>query len=257
VRISYEWLGDFVDLEGVTPNDAADVLTRLGVEVESLVLVDLSQILIGKVLEQIKHPTSRDDLWVHQVDVGGRTVQIIAGAPNAVPGTLVPVALPGTTVPNGTPVKDKKIAGYDAKGMLCSSDELLLGGDHSERKILILDAGTPGEPLTTVIPNQAIIEAEILSNRPDEMGHLGIARELAVGQISCMSRSTTPSCAAATSAPSSRARRWGQAPSGCSAGSARAASVRSTTSSTSRTTCCSSTRNRCTHSTSQSWKVQR
>jgi len=181
VRISYEWLGEFVDLDGVTPKDAADVLTRLGVEVESLVLVDLSQIVIGKVLEQIKHPTSRDDLWVHQVDIGGKTLQVIAGAPNAVPGSLVPVALPGTTVPNGTPVKDTKIAGYDAKGMLCSSDELLLGGDHSERKILILDTGTPGAPLTSVIPSQAIMEAEITSNRPDEMGHLGVARELGAG----------------------------------------------------------------------------
>src|SRR5213593_3602022 len=126
VRISYEWLGDFVDLEGVTAKDAADVLTRLEVEVESLVMADLSQILIGKVLEQMKHPTSRNDLWVHQVDVGGKTQQIIAGAPNAVPGSLVPVALPGSTVPNGTLVKDNwNIAGYKGSGMLCSSDELL------------------------------------------------------------------------------------------------------------------------------------
>ena len=193
MRISYEWLGDFVDLDGVTPKDAADVLTRLGVEVESLVLVDLSQIVIGKVLEQIKHPTSRNDLWVHQVDLGTEKRQIIAGAPNAVAGTLVPVALPGTIVPNGTLVKDTTIAGYKASGMLCSSDELLLGGDHSERKILILDGGTPGEPLTTVIPNQAIIEAEILSNRPDEMGHLGVARELAVGLDRPMKRDFMPS----------------------------------------------------------------
>ena len=192
MRISYEWLGEFVDLDGVTPKDAADVLTRLGVEVESLVLVDLSQIVIGKVLEQIKHPTSRDDLWVHQVDIGGKTLQVIAGAPNAVPGSLVPVALPGTTVPNGTPVKDTKIAGYDAKGMLCSSDELLLGGDHSERKILILDSGKPGDPLTTVIPSQAIMEAEITSNRPDEMGHLGVARELAAGLDRPMQRDFMP-----------------------------------------------------------------
>ena len=192
MRISYEWLGDFVDLEGVTPKDSADVLTRLGVEVESLTLVDLSQIVIGKVLEQVKHPTSRNDLWVHQVDIGGKTLQIIAGAPNAVPGSLVPVALPGTTVPNGTPVKDTKIAGYDAKGMLCSSDELLLGGDHSERKILILDSGKPGDPLTTVIPSQAIMEAEITSNRPDEMGHLGVARELAAGLDRPMQRDFMP-----------------------------------------------------------------
>src|SRR6185295_1926524 len=156
-------------------------------------MVDLSQILIGKVLEQIKHPTSRSDLWVHQVDLGGKTRQIIAGAPNAVPGSLVPVALPGVTVPNGTVVKDMNIAGYKASGMLCSSDELLLGGDHSERKILILDRGNPGDPLTTVIPSQAIIEAEILSNRPDEMGHLGVARELAVGLDRAMNRDFMPS----------------------------------------------------------------
>src|SRR6266705_3839165 len=150
MRISYEWLGDFVDLEGVTPKDAADVLTRLGVEIESLTMVDLSQIVIGRIVEQTKHPKSRNDLWVHLVDLGGRLEQIIAGAPNAVPGSLVPVALPGTTVPNGTLVKDMNVAGYKASGMLCSSDELLLGGDHSEKKILILDSGRPGDPLTTV-----------------------------------------------------------------------------------------------------------
>src|SRR5256884_1401590 len=179
MRISYEWLSDFLDLSGVTPKDAADVLTRLGVEVESLAMVDLSQIVIGKVLEQKPHPTSRNPLWIHQVDLGGRVMQIMAGAPNAVAGTLVPVALPGTTAPNGKLVKDMTIAGETASGMLCSAEELLLGDDHSG--ILILDRGTPGAPLTSVIPSQAIMEAEITSNRPDEMGHLGVARELGAG----------------------------------------------------------------------------
>jgi len=149
VRVSFEWLGDFVDLEGVTPKDAADVLTRLGVEVESLTTIDLSSIVIGKVLEQVKHPKSRADLWIHQVDVGGRVMQIIAGAPNAVPGTLVPVAMPGTTVPNGELVKDMNIAGEKASGMLCSAEELLLSDDH--KGILLLDHGTPGEPLLPIV----------------------------------------------------------------------------------------------------------
>ena len=179
MRISYEWLGDFVDLGGVTPKDAAEVLTRLGIEVESLTLVDLSQLIIGKVLEQKPHPKSRNPLWIHQVDLGGKVEQIIAGAPNAVPGSLVPVALPGTTVPNGKVVKDMNIAGFRAHGMMASAAELNLGEDHSG--IMVLERGTPGEPLTTVLPSEAIIEAEILSNRPDELGHLGIARELAVG----------------------------------------------------------------------------
>jgi len=179
VKISYEWLGDFLDLDGVTPKEAADALTRLGLEVESLTVIDLSQIIIGKVVEQKKHPKSRNPLWVHQVDLGGRTEQIIAGADNAVPGSLVPVALPGTTVPNGKVVKDLNIAGYSAKGMLCSAEELLLGDDHSG--ILILDSGKPGDPLTSVIPSQATMDVEVTSNRPDCMGHLGVARELAAG----------------------------------------------------------------------------
>ena len=190
MRISYEWLTDFVDLEGVTPKEAAEVLTRLGIEVESLTLIDLSAILIGKVLEQKPHPTSRNPLWIHQVDLGGNVEQIIAGAPNAIPGSLVPVALPGTTVPNGKPVKKLKIAGQAGNGMMASAAELLLGGDHSG--ILILDKGTPGESLTTVIPSEAILEAEILSNRPDEMGHLGIARELAVGLDRAVKRDFMP-----------------------------------------------------------------
>ena len=190
MRISYEWLGDFVDLDGVTPKDAADVLTRQGVEVESLTMVDLSAIVIGKVLGQQKHPKSRNDLWIHQVDLGGRVQQIIAGAPNAVVGSLVPVALPGTTVPNGKVVKDMNIAGYKASGMLCSAAELLLGDDHAG--ILVLDRGTPGQPLTTVIPSQAVMEAEVTSNRPDCMGHLGIARELAAGLDRPMKRDFMP-----------------------------------------------------------------
>jgi len=179
-----------VDLDGVTPKDAAEVLTRLGVEVESMTVVDLSQIVIGKVLEQKPHPKSRNPLWIHQVDLGDHVQQIIAGAPNAVPGSLVPVALPGTTVPNGKVVKDMNIAGFKASGMLCSAEELLLGEDHAG--ILILDRGKPGDPLTSVIPSQAIMEAEITSNRPDCMGHLGVARELAAGLDRPMKRDFMP-----------------------------------------------------------------
>ena len=179
MKVSYKWLADFVDLDGVTPKDAAAVLTRLGLEVETMTVVDLSQIIVGKVLEQIPHPKSRNPLWVHQVDLGDHVEQIIAGAPNAVPGSLVPVAMPGTTVPNGKLVKDLNIAGYKARGMLCSAEELLLGDDHSG--ILILNSGKPGDSLESVIPSQVTMDIEVTSNRPDCMGHLGVARELAAG----------------------------------------------------------------------------
>src|SRR5258707_6559531 len=179
MKISYEWLGDFVDLHGVTPKAAAAVRTRLGIEVESLPVIDLPEIITGKVLEQKPPPKSRTPLWIHQVELRSRTEQTIAGAHNADPGSLVPVALPGTPVPNGRVVRDLNIGGFSAKGMLCSAEELLLGDDHSG--ILILDSGKPGDPLTSVIPSQATMDVEVTSNRPDCMGHLGVARELAAG----------------------------------------------------------------------------
>jgi phenylalanyl-tRNA synthetase beta chain len=178
MRISYEWLGDYVDTSGLTPAEAAELLTMSGTKIESISVVDLSEIVVGRVLEQREHPRSNKPLWIHQVDIGGgQTRQIVAGAPNAVAGTLVPVALPGTRVPSGTLVRDGKIAGELAQGMLCSADELLQA-EEREPKIMLLDRGEPGESLAKYFPPEAIFEAEITPNRPDCLGHLGIAREL-------------------------------------------------------------------------------
>ena len=179
MRISYEWLGEYVDTSGLSPAEAAELLTMSGTKVESVRVVDLSEIVVGRVLEQREHPRSQKPLWIHQVDVGEPSPrQIIAGAPNAVAGTLVPVALPGTRVPSGTLVRDGRIAGEAARGMLCSADELLQAEERVPR-IMLLDRGEPGESLAAYIPVEAILEAEITPNRPDCLGHLGVARELA------------------------------------------------------------------------------
>ena len=178
MRLSWQWLGDFLDLEGLDPRDAAERLTMTGTKIESVEVIDVEGIVVGRVLEQRKHEKARSDLWIHQVDLGrGDVRQIIAGAANAVPGTLVPVALPGTVVPSGKEVRDAKIAGEAGQGMLCSAEELKLG--EPERAILILDEGEPGDPLSKYYPREAIFEAEITPNRPDCLGHLGVARELA------------------------------------------------------------------------------
>src|SRR6266571_3973484 len=158
MRISYEWLSDYVDTNGLSPHGAAEILTMSGTKIESVQVLDLSAIIVGRVLEQKDHPSSNKPLWVHQVDLGGGSViQIIAGAPNAVAGTLVPVALPGTRVPSGTLVRDAKIAGEAGQGMLCSADELLLGEDR-EPKIMLLDRGEPGESLAKYIPPDVMLE---------------------------------------------------------------------------------------------------
>ncbi|HXM56137.1 MAG TPA: phenylalanine--tRNA ligase subunit beta [Candidatus Dormibacteraeota bacterium] len=190
MKVSYEWLCELAGLRDITPQQAADVLTMAGWEVDEVEPIDLSGIVIGRIVSQEPHPSSRKPLWVHQVDLGDHVRQIIAGAPNAVAGSLVPVALPGTTVPNGTTVRDGKIAGLEARGMLCSAVELKIGDD--EDGILLLDEGRPGQPLEEIIPSDAILEVEVTPNRPDCLGHLGLARELAAALGRSLGRDFMP-----------------------------------------------------------------
>jgi phenylalanyl-tRNA synthetase beta chain len=177
MKFSHEWLCDLAGIRDVPPHQAAEILTMTGWNVDEVELIDLSEIRVGRIVSQEPHPSSKKPLWIHQVDLGDHVRQIVAGAPNAVPGSLVPVALPGTTVPNGITVRDAKIAGADAKGMLCSAAELKLPEDVDG--ILLLDDGAPGQPLEELIPSDAIFEVEVTPNRPDCLGHLGLARELA------------------------------------------------------------------------------
>jgi phenylalanyl-tRNA synthetase beta chain len=177
MRVSFDWLRELSGVDDLRPAEAAEVLTMAGWNVERLTVVDLSGILVGRVVSQEPHPRSRKPLWVHRVDLGDHTRTIVAGVDNAGPGSLVPVALPGTAVPNGVVVRDTRIAGVPAQGMLCAPDELLLGEDHSG--IMLLDEGRPGQLLAELIPSDAILEVEVTPNRPDCLSHLGLARELA------------------------------------------------------------------------------
>ena len=51
MRVSYEWLGEYVDTSDLPAREAAELLTMSGTKVESVEEVDLSQIIVGRVLE--------------------------------------------------------------------------------------------------------------------------------------------------------------------------------------------------------------
>jgi phenylalanyl-tRNA synthetase beta chain len=72
-----------------------------GLEVEGLwpAAPATKKIVVGRVLEVVKHPDA-DKLNVCQVDAGtGATLNIVCGAPNVKPGIKVPVALVGAELP--------------------------------------------------------------------------------------------------------------------------------------------------------------
>ena len=60
---------------------------------------EISNVVVGKLVEIVKHPNS-DHLNICQVDVGGETpIQIVTGADNMSVGDLVPVALHDSHLP--------------------------------------------------------------------------------------------------------------------------------------------------------------
>ncbi len=181
MKASLRWLEGFLR----KPLDARDVAARLGMlgaPVDSITKVgpDLDQFVVGLVTDVRPHPGA-DKLRVTTVDDGSGTMwNVVCGAPNVTAGVRYPFARLGTTMPGGLVIERRKLRGEFSEGMLCSARELGLGEDHEG--ILPLDTDlAPGSPLTAVISGgDQQLEVDVTPNRPDLLGHKGIAREIAI-----------------------------------------------------------------------------
>ncbi|MGN6669231.1 MAG: phenylalanine--tRNA ligase subunit beta [Trinickia sp.] len=180
------WLRTFVDPQ-LTTEELSHALTMAGLEVESLrpAAPPTSKIVVGRVLEVVKHPDA-DKLNVCQVDAGtGSVLNIVCGAPNVAPGIKVPVALLGAQLPpaeeGGAPfmIKLSKLRGVQSEGMLCSARELKLSEDHSG--LMILPEDTPiGQDIREALNlDDTIFEIKLTPNKADCLSVFGVAREAA------------------------------------------------------------------------------
>jgi phenylalanyl-tRNA synthetase beta chain len=180
VRVSHEWLGEMVDLEGVEPARVADLLTLSGTEVEKVTPfgVGLDQVVVGEVVGLRRVEGSNHLFLAHVVTPGLDPQEVVCGADNLFVGALVPWARPGTRLPIGAEIGRKRLRGIWSEGMLCAPDELGLGSDHDGVLILSPEDAEVGMPLDRVYPADHLYELEVLSNRADCLSHWGVAREL-------------------------------------------------------------------------------
>ena len=181
MNVSVSWLSEFLR----RPLDPADVAQRLGAlgapadGIEPL-NAGLGDIVVGLVESAVQHPNA-DRLRVCVVDDGSGTRRnVVCGAPNVTAGRRYPFARVGATLPGGLKIEKRKLRGEVSEGMLCSARELGLGDDHEGIWELATDAA-PGTPLLDAVPlADTRLVLDITPNRPDLLGHKGIARELAV-----------------------------------------------------------------------------
>ncbi len=179
MQVSVDWLKEYAPVKADT-HEIAERLTMTLNEVDEVRSVrGLADIVVGEIVAIAPHPNA-DKLSVTKVATGAaRRRTIVCGAGNIEVGQRVPVATPGTTLPSGLTVDRRELRGVTSDGMLCSARELGVGEDHSGIWILPADAKVGARLPAALGHRHDTFELEVLANRPDCMGHLGIAREVA------------------------------------------------------------------------------
>ena len=183
MKISVNWLKDFLPSYSYDISALVEKLTFLGFEVEEVQEQSLPDnlVVVGRIEEVLPHPNA-ERLTICKVDVGREEpLQIVCGAPNVKAGMTVPVATEKAKLkfPDGQTItiKASKIRGERSFGMICAADELGLSGDHTG--VMELDPScTIGVPFASYLHADTILDIAVTPNRPDVLSHLGIAREL-------------------------------------------------------------------------------
>ena len=180
MKFTRNWLQNYVNLDNLPPEQLADDLTMVGLEVDSVTELyeGLSDLRTGRVLTVEPHPNA-DKLTLCTVSVGQEPLQIVCGAPNVREGLSVVVALPGTVLPGDFKIKKSKVRGIESQGMLCSERELGLSEEHQG----IMELDEEIEPGLSFIEATGLkdiqIEVDLTPNRPDCASVIGVARETA------------------------------------------------------------------------------
>ncbi len=183
MKISWNWLGELVEL----PADATAVARRLtiaGLEVETVTELgtSFSGVVVAEILGKRPHPGSKKLTLVTVTD-GTQRAEVVCGAPN-VPdaGARVLWAQLGSRLPGGREITLREVAGIASPGMLCSETELGLGGEGGGIVILAGEdaAAVPGTLAQEALAlRDLVLDIATPANRPDCLGHIGIAREVA------------------------------------------------------------------------------
>ncbi len=190
MKLSFDWLQDYVDTGSLTPYEVADKLTAGAFEVEEVLKVGsqlTGPVKVGEIVEINPHPNANKiRLAKVKIETNSDPLEIVCGAGNIAVGQRVPIALAGAVVLNrhdGSElvIKPTKIRGVESNGMLCSPGELGITCIDSEG-ILILEPGailgSDVIELLHLYPDH-ILHVGSRSNRGDALSVLGLAREVA------------------------------------------------------------------------------
>jgi phenylalanyl-tRNA synthetase beta chain len=183
MKVSLNWINEFVDLKGITPDEIVSRFSLTTAEIEGYEVKGAG--VSGVVVAEIKtceRVANSDKLWKLGVDDGsGKVLQVMCAAANCRVGLRTAYARVGSQI-GDFKIGVAKLAGHESNGMCLGADELGLSSVHKD----IIDLGSAGEigqDIKSVLPIEDVIfeiDNKSITNRPDLWGHYGIARELSV-----------------------------------------------------------------------------
>lgn len=180
MKVTYNWLKEYVDFD-LSPDQLADLLTMLGLEVESMDRLGegFDDVVVAIIEEKRQHPNA-DKLSLCRVNNGKEVLDVVCGAQNFKQGDMVALAQIGATLPGDFKIKKSKIRGEESCGMLCSEKELGLA-DESAGIMVLPDGGFAlGTPVFSALGlKDTLFEIGLTPNRADCLSVVGIVREIA------------------------------------------------------------------------------
>jgi len=209
MKFSYSWLKELAKFKQ-SPHELADLIELHITEIEGVSggAGNYSGVIVAEILEIAAHPNA-DKLHLVTLDIGlGKRATVVCGAKNIEVGQKVPLAQVGAVLPGlpavagrgqGGELKPATIRGVESRGMICSGQELGMparpndsghsGGEEKPARpaggsdgILVLPkTASVGKPVNEVLneSGDTILDLKILSNRPDYLSYVGMAREIA------------------------------------------------------------------------------
>ena len=214
MKLPISWLKDYIDLDGLSVEDIARMLTLAGLEVDDIkyaglpmptyedgerhefktsgISWDRDKIVVAEIREVKPHPNA-DRLTLLDLFDGEKEQVVLTGAPNIfdlkgtgkLPKPLkVAYAKEGSVIYDGhadglvlTTLKRATIRGVESYSMVASEKELGISEEH-EGIILLEDDAPVGMPLVDYM-GDAVLNIDILPNMARNANVIGIARELA------------------------------------------------------------------------------
>lgn len=175
------WLLDYLSPK-IPLEDLLTALPRVGLDVEAAQVLARELALVRVGFVRAKRPLEgTTDKFVLDVEVArGDVRQIVCASAHPIETDWgVPVALAGIQLPTGITIHEEHFHGVLSQGMVCLDGEMGMTANGTGLQVF-RDEAVLGKPLPEAMAiTEALVHMKVYPNRPDCLGLVGIAREIA------------------------------------------------------------------------------